>query len=129
MSNLDKLRTGVSLPLSFFFIEVSCFRCCESAVCLHISPPSWTSLPPQPQNTPLGQHKHRANLPVLYSSFPLATYFTLGTVYMSILLSQFTHPLLLPPSCPQFHSLCLCLFPFSASRFICTIFLDSTYMC
>ena len=33
--------------------------------------------------------EHRAELPVLYSSFPLAIYFTHGSAYMSMLPSQF----------------------------------------
>ena len=71
--------------------------------------------------------EHRAELPVLYSMFLLAIYFMHGSVYMSILISQF-----IPPSpslpCPHVHSLHLCLYSCPANRFICTIFLDSTYM-
>ena len=44
---------------------------------------------------PLVITAHQAELPVLYSSFPLAMYFTHGSVYMSILISQ-----LIPP-CPS----------------------------
>ena len=49
-------------------------------------------------------------------------------VYMLILLSLFVLPSL-PLSCPQIHSLCLCLYSCAANRLIHTIFLDSTYMC
>ena len=35
---------------------------------------------------------HRAEISVLYSSFPLAICFTHGSVYMSLLLSQFAPP-------------------------------------
>jgi len=34
----------------------------------------------------------QAELPVLYSNFPLAIYFTCGNVYISGLLSQFVPP-------------------------------------
>ena len=39
----------------------------------------------------------QAEFPVIYSIFPLAIYFTRGSVYMSMLLSQFV-PLLLSPT-------------------------------
>ena len=44
--------------------------------------PSWACIPPLIT-------EHQAELPVLYSSFPLAICFTHGSVYMSMLLSQF----------------------------------------
>ena len=61
---------------------------------------------------------------MLYSSFPLAIYFTQGGVYMSMLLFQFI-PLSQPPLCPQVRSLHLCFYSYAANRFISTIFLDS----
>ena len=64
----------------------------ESAISIHMSPPSLT-LPPTPTTSPLCVvPEHRAELPVLYSSFPLALYFTHGNVYISVLLSQFAPP-------------------------------------
>ena len=36
--------------------------------------------------------EHGAELPVLYSSFPLALYFTQSGLYMAVLLSQFIPP-------------------------------------
>ena len=69
---------------------------------------------------------HQAELPALHGSFPPALYFIHGSVYMSILISQF-----IPPSpsllCPQVRYLYLHLCSCPGSRFICTIFLDSTY--
>ena len=65
--------------------------------------------------------KHRADLPVLCCCFPLANYYTFGSVYMSVLLSlcpTFPSP---PPPCPQVHSLCLHLYFCPATRFISTI--------
>ena len=66
---------------------------------IHIQPACWASLLPLQAITEL-----QAELPVLESSFPLASYFTLGSVF--IVFSQF-----FPPSlallCPQVCSLCL----------------------
>ena len=58
--------------------------------------PSFLSLPPpQPRPTPLDT-EHQAELPVLYSYFPLALSFIPGSVHMSVLLSQFEMNLLGP---------------------------------
>ena len=97
----------------------------ESAVCnlypLPLGPPSH---PPHP--TPVVLTKHQADLPVLYSSFPLAICFTHGNVYMSMLLSQFVPP---SPS-PYAPAVSTSLFSMycPATRFITTIFLDAIYM-
>ena len=95
--------------------------------CPHI--PSLLSLPPTlPIPSLQVVTKHRADLPVLYGCFPLASYFTFDSVYMSMLLSL--HPCFSPrPPCPQVHSLRLRLYSCPATRFISTIFfLDSIYM-
>ena len=75
--------------------------------------------------------KHGADLPGLCRCFPLAVYFTFGSVYMSMLLSHFVPACPSPSPCPQVHSLHLCLYSCPAPRFIRTIFifLDSIYMC
>ena len=49
--------------------------------------------------------KHRADLPVLCGCFPLAIYFTFGSVYMSMPLSPFVPAYPSPSLCPQVHSL------------------------
>ena len=83
-------------------VLVSAVEQSESAICIYISPLSWASLP-HPLIPPLQViTEHRAELPVLYSSFPLAIYVTHGSVYMSVLLSQFIHPSLLPLSTSPF---------------------------
>ena len=75
--------------------------------------------------------KHRADLPVLCSCFPLAIYFTSGSVHMSVLLSHFV---------PAYHSpfhvcksiLYVCVFiPVLSLGSLETFFffLDSVYMC
>ena len=74
--------------------------------------------------------KHQADLPVLCGCFPLAIYFTFGSVYMSMLLSHFVPAYPSPSPCPQVHSLRPCLYSCPALRFIRTIFIfNSIYMC
>ena len=69
----------------------------------------------------------------LYSRFLLVIYFIHISVYMSIPISQFIpppphpHPIF-PTWCPYICPLRLCLYFCLANGFICTIFLDSTYM-
>ena len=50
--------------------------------------------------------KHQADLPVLCGCFPLAIYFTYGSVYMSVSLSHFVPAYPSSSPCPQVHSLC-----------------------
>ena len=69
----------------------------------HLSP----TLPIPPLQ---GDTKYLADLPVLCSCFPLAIYFTFGSVYMSILLSHFVPAYPSPSLCPQVHSLHLRLY-------------------
>ena len=67
--------------------------------------------------------KHRADLPVLCGCFPLAIYFTFGSVYMSMLLSHFVPAYPSPSPCPQVHSLVgLHLYFHPAPRFFITFF-------
>ena len=54
--------------------------------------------------------KHQADLPVLCGCFPLAIYFTFGSVYMSMTFSHFVPDYLSPSPCPQVHSLRLRLY-------------------
>ena len=100
-----------------------------------IPPPSCISLPPTlPIPPPQAVTKDRADLPVLCGCFPLAIYFTFGSVHMSVTLS---HPVTSHPSpspYPQVHSLVgLCLYSHLAPRFFMTFFffppLDSIYRC
>ena len=72
-------------------VLVSTVQQSESAICIHIPPYPLPLDPPSrpPYPIPLGRTKHQADLPVLCSSFPLAIYFTVGSVYMSVLLSHF----------------------------------------
>ena len=74
--------------------------------------------------------KHPADLPVLCSCFPLAIYFTFGSVYMSMALSHFVPAYPSPSPCPQAHSLRLRLYSCPAPRFFRTIFFcQIPYIC
>ena len=85
--------------LKFIFNwRIIVLQCCvsfwytvKSAICMHISPPSWTSLPPHPDptsRTVLGHHSTElSELSMLYSSFPPAISFTRGNVHVSVTLS------------------------------------------
>ena len=66
--------------------------------------------------------------PVLYIRFSLVIYFIHISVYMSVTISQFFPLPPFPAWCPYISSLHLCLYFCLANWFICTFFLDSTYM-
>ena len=105
-------------------VLVSAVQQSESAIRIHISPYphplASPSHPPYP--TPLGGHKAPELISLCYAMLP-TSYFTFGSVYMSVPLSQFV-PAYTPPSlCPQVHSLHLCLYFCPAPRFFRTIFL------
>ena len=111
---------------------VSAVKQNESAICIRISlyhhPLASPSHPPY--RPPLGGCKAPswspcamgADLPVLCCCFPLAIYFTFGSVYMSMLHFHLIPAYPSPSPCPQLHPLCLCLFSCPSPRFIRTIF-------
>ena len=75
------------------------------------------SLPPSLSH-PSRWSQHRADLPVLCGCFPLAIYFTFGSVYMSMPFSHFVTAYPSPSPYPQVHSLVgLCLYSHLARRF------------
>ena len=85
----------------------------------HIQSPHWFSLWVYQESDLM---ECQAGLPVLFSSFPIAFYFTHDSdTYLYYFLP------LLPPLCPQVRSLHLHSFP--VSRFINTIFLESINIC
>ena len=85
---------------------VSAIQQGDSAICMHISPPSWTSLP-TPHPSPLGQHRASVEFPMLYIALICKYLFILHMVmYMFQCYSlNSSHPLL-PPRV-QKPSLCL----------------------
>ena len=86
-------------------------------MCIHISPYPLPLEPPShpPYPTPLGSCKAQ-------SCFPLAIYFTFGSVYKSMPLSHFVPAYPSPSLSPQVHSLRLCLYSCPAPRFFMTFF-------
>ena len=136
MTEINRAFTLCQAPcqhfFSFFFLtsllEYNCFtvlcqfllynRENQLYVYIYCHIPSLLHLPPT-LPIPLLQvvTKHRADLPVLYSCFPLAIYFTFGSVYMSVLLSHFVPAYFSPTPCPQVHSQHLHLYSCPAPRF------------
>ena len=80
-----------------------------------------------PSNSTHPSHPSRSSRNTRLSScgcrLSLAVCFTLCSIYMSVVLSQF-----IPPYPSPTVSTCLCLYSSLGNRLICTIFLDSTYM-
>ena len=79
-----------------YHVSVSAVQQCGSAICIHMLPPSWSSLPSSPRISPFYVITEQwVELLVLHSSFPLAIYFTRDSVYMSSYSLNFSHHLLL----------------------------------
>ena len=70
-------------------MRVSAVQQSESALCVHVSPPSLTSLP-FPHPTPEVITEPRAKQSVLYSSFPPAIQLMHRSIYVSMPTSQFS---------------------------------------
>ena len=105
-------------------VLVSAVQQSESSIYIYIYPhiPSILSLPPTLPIPPLYViTKHRVDLPVLCSSFPIAIHFTFGRVYMSMLLSHFVPASPSPAvSSSPFSTSLLCSCP--TTRFGSTVF-------
>jgi len=70
-------------------VLVSAIHQYESAIGIHISLPSWTSLP---FPTLLGYYRALVWVPWVIQQIPIGYHFTYGSVYASMLLSPFTLP-------------------------------------
>ena len=87
-------------------------------MCVYISLSSSASLY-SPYSIPLGHHRVPGWAPWFYTNFPITIYFIHGSVYMSMLLSQFIAPSLSPAVSTSMFS----------TGFISTIFLESICVC
>ena len=108
--------------LLYNILLVSAVPWSESAIHIHLSPPSWPFSHPPP-SYPLGHHRAPSWTPYAIHQFPTSC-FTHDGVCMFVLLSQ-----VIPPSSsliPRLHisSLCLHFYFCLGNRFICTIFPD-----
>ena len=99
----------------------------ESALGIHMSPPSWTShlslLP-----TLLGCHRALVWAPWVIQKVPSGYRFYMRWCICFHVASSIRPILSFPTLCSHVSSLCLCLHCCSANSFISTIFLDSMYM-
>ena len=131
ISNFENLIFLIGVPLLHNVVLVSVVQQHESATWIHRSPPSWASPPPPPPPPP-PSHPSRLSQSTQLSSLcytAASHYVTHGSVYMSMLLSQFV-----PPAPPPDHVqksipyICASV-PVLQIGFINTIFLDSINMC
>ena len=97
-TRLKQLSSSSSSRVALQCCLISAVQQCGSALCIHIPPPLWASLPLTPIPPCWVITEHWAQLPVVYSSFPQAICFIQGSVYMSMWLCQF---ILTSPSSPS----------------------------
>ena len=91
-------------------VWVSALQQCESALHQRLCPPSWACLP-SPHHALLGHHRAPSWVPCDIRQFSARCLVTHGSVYMSVLPSQFGPP---PPP----HAVSASLFSASASLFL-----------
>ena len=126
-------KTWYIFFFKYFYWSIIALKWCVSFCCITkwisytftyipISLPSCVSLPPSLSHPSRWTQSTKPDLPVLCGCFPLAIYFTFGSVYVSMLLSHFVPASPSPSPCPQVHSLCLRLYSGPAPRFIRTFF-------
>ena len=98
-----------------FCCTVSAVQWSESAIWVHITPPSWTSLHPNPP----GHHRTLSWAPCAVENLPTSYLFhTQQCMHVDPNLSVHPVPLFLTPSlCPHVCSLCLHLYFCSSNRF------------
>ena len=137
-------RTGKEHFLGTFlkiyvYRSIIALQCCVSfaaqlresgEIYIYISPLPWTSLPPCPHPTPPGYHRTWSWAPYVIHSFPLAMYFTNGSVKFicqCFCLNLSRTPL--PTPCPQVCSLCLHLYSYLEHLFLKSIKRQQTKNC
>ena len=66
---------SIGVELLYNVVLVSAVQWSESAVRIHMSPPSWASLPPPPHPTPLGHHRALSWAPCAIQKLPTSYLF------------------------------------------------------
>ena len=144
--NLRQSDSLISVWNSFFvraflffywsIVALQCFvsLCCTTTWISYVYTSIYLSIylshlpldPPAPNPSRLSRSitERWSELPVLYSSFPLAIYFTWQCIYVGAALSA--HPTVTLPLCPHVSSLRLYI---CANRFISTTSLSTPYIC
>ena len=114
-SNCIQTRGTQNFPPNLFIIEgklfydvvlTSAVHQLESAIGVHVSPPSLNSLPPPTPSYPSGLSEPQFAFPESLNKFPLVIYFTHCVVHASMLLCPFISPSL-PPLTPLLGSISL----------------------
>ena len=102
----------IRIQLLYNVVSVSVLQQSESAICVHISPPSWVS----------SHLCHGRSLSRVPYRFWLIIYFIHSSIYMLIPISQFIPPHPFPSWCPyQVYSVQLCLYYCFANSSFCKI--------
>ena len=104
---LQRVRHTEPTIISLQCCVISAAQWSESTICLHISLPSWTFLPPPPHPMYLCHHWALILVPCAVQQVPLGIYFTYDSMYMSILISQFTFPFPTRSTCQFSMSVCI----------------------
>ena len=109
-------------------VLVSALQQSESAICIHIFPISPPLEPPSrtPYPTPLGDIKHRADLPVLCGSLPLAILHLVVYICQCYSLTTSLSPL---PPCVLKSILYICVFIPALSLCLSVPFFKIPYIC
>ena len=95
---------------SCFTVSLSAVQWNKSAVCVHISPPSWTVLPTHPHPTPLGHHGAPSWAPFMRQQLPTSPLSHTWCVFQS------QPPSTSPTSSHNIHT--FVLYPCPVNRFI-----------
>ena len=118
----NQLIFSIGIQLLYSVVLISAVQQSETAICLHISPPS-----PQPASSHLSQLSQSTAWSFLcYSGFPLATCFTLGSVYVNPNL-PISSTFLFPHCVHMFVHNCVSIPALQWGSSV-SFFLDSTYM-
>ena len=137
----SEANAAIYIYLLISLLECSCFtvvcwlllynKVNQLYICIYPHVLSILRLPPTLPIPPLWVvTEHRADLPVLFTCFPLAIYFACGSVCVSMPPSHFVPAYPSSSLCRQVHSLRLRLYSCPALRFFRTFFffLYSIYM-